>query len=193
MSMLNSGMVTDWALLAIMVPGKQRYCAFCQEFTSHRPVRSWLRGACRVSSILPWVWIQRPMAGTIFSEARKLTPAIAEFSELGEYLDMPVRTYSAGMYMRLAFAITTAVYPDILVMDEMIGAGDAGFLDKAVERVTSMMDRTKIVVVASHSNFTITKFCNKVMWMEKGGVKAMGPVEEILQQFEQETNSTLAT
>lgn len=129
--------------------------------------------------------------GLSFDEARELAPSIAEFSELGEYLNMPVRTYSSGMYMRLAFAITTAVYPDILVMDEMIGAGDARFFDKAIERVTSMMNRTKIVIVASHSNYTITKFCNKVLWMDKGKVKALGSVDEILPRFGAETGAQL--
>jgi ABC-type polysaccharide/polyol phosphate transport system ATPase subunit len=96
------------------------------------------------------------------------------------------------MYMRLAFAITTSIYPDILVMDEMIGAGDARFFDKAIERVTSMMNRTKIVVVASHSNFTITKFCNKVLWMDKGEVRALGPVDEVIPMFEAETSTKLS-
>jgi len=127
--------------------------------------------------------------GVSFSEARKLSASIAEFSELGEYLDMPVRTYSAGMYMRLAFAITTAIHSDILVMDEMIGAGDAGFLDKAIERVISMMDKTKIVIVATHSNFTISRFCNKALWMDKGQVKLIGPVDEVIHKLEADTLS----
>ena len=127
--------------------------------------------------------------GLSYSEARKLSPSIAEFSELGEYLDMPAHTYSTGMYMRLAFAITTAIYPDILIMDEMIGAGDARFLDKVVKRVTSMINHTKIVVVASHSNNTITQFCNKVLWMDKGEIKALGPIDEILPKFEAESLS----
>lgn len=123
--------------------------------------------------------------GQTHKKALELSPSIAEFSELGEYLDMPVRTYSSGMFMRLAFAVTTSIYPDILIMDEMIGAGDARFLDKAVERVTKMMEYTKIVVVATHSNFTISRFCNKVLWMDKGQVRAFGPAEEVLPLFEE--------
>jgi ABC-type polysaccharide/polyol phosphate transport system ATPase subunit len=126
--------------------------------------------------------------GLSYKQATELSPFIAEFSELGEFLDMPVRTYSSGMYMRLAFAVTTSIHPDILIMDEMIGAGDASFFDKATERVTSMMGRTKIVVVATHSNFTISRFCNKVLWMEKGKIKALGPVDEILTMFEASTS-----
>jgi ABC-type polysaccharide/polyol phosphate transport system ATPase subunit len=122
--------------------------------------------------------------GLTFEQAKELSPSIAEFSELGEYLNMPVRTYSAGMFMRLAFAITTSIYPEIILMDEMIGAGDASFFDKTIARVTSMIERTKIVVVATHSNFIISKFCNKVLWMEKGQIKAFGGVDEILPKFE---------
>jgi ABC-type polysaccharide/polyol phosphate transport system ATPase subunit len=117
-------------------------------------------------------------------EIEALAPAIAAFSELGEYLDMPVRTYSAGMFMRLAFAITTAVPQEIIVMDEMIGAGDAQFLDKAVARVTDLLGKTRIMAVATHSNFIIRRFCNKALWMEKGRKKAFGPVDEVVAAYE---------
>jgi ABC-type polysaccharide/polyol phosphate transport system ATPase subunit len=127
--------------------------------------------------------------GLTFKEARDLSQSIAEFSELGEYLDMPVRTYSAGMYMRLAFAVTSSISPDILIMDEMIGAGDARFFDKAIARMTSMISQTKIMVVATHSNAIISKFCNKVLWMEKGKVREIGRVDEIIPKFELESSS----
>jgi ABC-type polysaccharide/polyol phosphate transport system ATPase subunit len=77
--------------------------------------------------------------GLTFSEAGELAPSIGEFSELGEYLDLPVRTYSNGMFLRLAFAISTAVQPDIVVMDELIGAGDQSFLNKARKRVINYL------------------------------------------------------
>ncbi len=118
--------------------------------------------------------------GLTFAQARALAPSIAEFSELGEYLDMPVRTYSAGMYMRLAFAITTSVQPEIIVMDEMIAAGDARFLDKATARLDSLLGRTRIVVLASHSDSIVARFCNKALWLEKGERRAFGPVKEVL-------------
>ena len=126
-------------------------------------------------------------------QIKDLTPSIVEFSELGDFIHMPIRTYSSGMYMRLAFAITTAVYPEILVMDEMIGAGDAAFLDKAVERMEDMIGQTEIMVVATHSNFIIRKFCNKVIWMGKGEVKDYGNVEEIISSFEEHTEEVLST
>jgi ABC-type polysaccharide/polyol phosphate transport system ATPase subunit len=122
--------------------------------------------------------------GMTYEQARALAPSIAEFSELGDYINMPVRTYSSGMFMRLAFAITTSVQPEIIVMDEMIGAGDARFLDKAVARITDMLDKTRIVVVATHSNFIIRRFCNKVLWLEKGRVRAYGGVDSVLADYE---------
>jgi ABC-type polysaccharide/polyol phosphate transport system ATPase subunit len=121
--------------------------------------------------------------GLTFAQARALAPSIGEFSELGEYLDMPVRTYSAGMYTRLAFAITTSVQPEIIIMDEMIGAGDARFLDKATERLTALLGETRIVVLASHSDFIVTRFCNKALWLEKGEARAFGPVAEVLGMY----------
>jgi ABC-type polysaccharide/polyol phosphate transport system ATPase subunit len=89
------------------------------------------------------------------------------------------------MFMRLAFAITTSVPQEIIVMDEMIGAGDAQFLDKAVARVTSLLGTTKIMVVATHSNFIIRRFCNKVLWLEKGRRKAFGAVEDVVKAYEE--------
>ena len=79
--------------------------------------------------------------GMSFREAKRLSPAIAEFSELGEYLDLPTRTYSTGMFLRLAFAISTSIEPDILIMDEMIAAGDAQFIEKASGGSTSWSTR----------------------------------------------------
>ena len=118
--------------------------------------------------------------GMTFSEARALSPSIAEFSELGEYLDLPVRTYSSGMYLRLAFAITTSVHPDIVVMDEMIGAGDAQFLERAQRRMSELLERARILVLASHSEPIIRDFCTKVVWIEKGRVRMIGPAAEVL-------------
>jgi len=121
--------------------------------------------------------------GLTFAAARKLAPSIGEFSELGEYLDLPVRTYSTGMFMRLAFAISTAVQPDIVVMDEMIGAGDQRFIDKAKKRIAELLERARILVLASHSEPIIRAFCNKALWLEKGQIKMLGPVDEVLRAY----------
>ncbi len=87
------------------------------------------------------------------------------------------------MYMRLAFAVTTSVQPEIIVMDEMIGAGDARFLDKATERLNALLGETRIVVLASHSDVIVTRFCNKALWLEKGEPVAFGQVEEVLGRY----------
>ena len=121
--------------------------------------------------------------GLTFTEARRLSPAIAEFlSELGEYLDMPVRAYSTGMFLRLAFAISTSVFPEIIIMDEMIGAGDAAFIEKA-HRVGELVQRAQILVLASHSVSILRRFCNKILWLEKGKVRSYGTAEEVLPAY----------
>jgi len=108
---------------------------------------------------------------------------IAEFTELGEFLDLPIRTYSAGMRMRLAFAISTAIKPDILLLDEGIGAGDAAFLEKAKKRLSDFTQRAGVIVLASHSNSLIRQICNSAILMERGRVMAVGSVDEILRLY----------
>lgn len=127
--------------------------------------------------------------GLTFAEAKALAPSIAEFSELGEFLDLPVRTYSSGMFLRLAFAISTAVQPDIVVMDEMIGAGDKTFLDKARKRIDQILEKTSIMVLASHSSGIIRDFCNKVLWLEKGTLKMFGDTDEVMEEYRQATEA----
>jgi ABC-type polysaccharide/polyol phosphate transport system ATPase subunit len=121
--------------------------------------------------------------GLSFKEARDLSPAIAEFSELGEFLDMPVRTYSSGMFVRLAFAISTSIDPDIVLMDEMIGAGDARFLKKARDRIESIIGKANIFVIASHDTSITHTFCKTALWLEKGSVKAIGPIEAVTEAY----------
>jgi ABC-type polysaccharide/polyol phosphate transport system ATPase subunit len=123
--------------------------------------------------------------GLTFAQARALAPSIGEFCELGGYLDLPVRTYSTGMFVRLAFAISTAVQPDIIVMDEMIGAGDQSFIQKAQKRINDLLERTNILVLASHSTPIIRNFCNKVLWLEHGRIKMLGLVDEVLPAYEE--------
>ncbi len=101
---------------------------------------------------------------------RQLTPDIAEFSGLGDYLHMPVHTYSTGMMMRLAFAITTSVRPDILLMDEWLSVGDAEFRKRAEERITSLVAASGILVLASHSASLIARECNRVIELSHGAI-----------------------
>ena len=105
--------------------------------------------------------------------------AIGEFSELGEYLDIPVKYYSSGMFIRLAFAISTSIEPDILLLDEFLAAGDASFIDKAQRRIQEMMDTAKILVFVTHSMDSAIKFCNKAIWLYQGEIKMIGTPEEV--------------
>ncbi len=105
---------------------------------------------------------------------------IEEFSELGPFLKMPVRSYSDGMKIRLGFTIVTCLHPEILLMDEAIGAGDAHFLEKAASRARQMYERASIMIMASHSVPILQSLCNKAIWLEQGHVKKFGGVQEVL-------------
>ncbi|HEV2516467.1 MAG TPA: ABC transporter ATP-binding protein [Devosia sp.] len=102
------------------------------------------------------------------------TEEIIEFSELGDFIDMPFRSYSQGMAARLAFAIATTMEPEILLMDEWIGAGDAAFQVKAKQRMNELAEKAGIIVLASHSEELLKKTCNKRLELERGRVKSFG-------------------
>ena len=121
--------------------------------------------------------------GMSSEEVDSKAPEIAEFCELGEYLDLPVRTYSTGMVTRLCFAIATAIDPDILLLDEGLAAGDARFAARAEDRMQSLIQRTRILVLASHSDGMIKAMCNQAALMEKGHILALGPADEIVDQY----------
>lgn len=108
---------------------------------------------------------------------------IAEFSELGDYLDLPVRAYSNGMRVRLAFAVSTAVDADILLLDEVMGVGDASFKEKANARLHDLHGRAQIVLLAMHDNAAIRSMCNKVIWMERGTIRAFGATEDVISAY----------
>ena len=110
-------------------------------------------------------------------------PEIAEFSELGEYLDLPIRTYSTGMVTRLCFAIATAIDPDILLLDEGIAAGDARFASRAESRMRALIERSRILVLATHSEALMRALCNKGMLLEKGRVAELGPIDRVLEEY----------
>lgn len=103
---------------------------------------------------------------------------IIEFSELGEFIDLPFKTYSQGMAARLAFSVATALEPEILLMDEWIGAGDTRFQEKARRRMDEIAEKAGIIVLASHNHGLLKKTCNKILHLEKGRVKEFLPVED---------------
>lgn len=111
-------------------------------------------------------------------EIKEKQEEIARFTELGGYLSIPVRTYSSGMMLRLAFAIATCISPQILILDEVVSVGDASFIEKARARITGMIDSADIVVIASHDDEIIRSLCNKVIYMSAGKIEFFGAVEE---------------
>jgi ABC-type polysaccharide/polyol phosphate transport system ATPase subunit len=104
--------------------------------------------------------------------------AIADFSELGDYLKMPVRYYSAGMMVRLAFSIATAVEPEILLVDEVLSVGDRAFQDKARKRMDDMMSKAELIVMVSHDLGSLTRLCDRGLWLEQGRMRLDGPIQE---------------
>jgi ABC-2 type transport system ATP-binding protein len=113
-------------------------------------------------------------------EIERRSPKIGQDSGLGEFLDMPLRTYSTGMTTRLAFAVSTSITPDILLIDEGIGAGDAAFQVHARERLESFIGEAGLLVMASHSDGLLRQWCTMGLWMEHGRPRMHGPIEEVL-------------
>ena len=110
---------------------------------------------------------------------------IVDFSELGEFIEMPLRSYSSGMVTRLAFSIATVVKPDILIVDEILSVGDAAFQKKSENRMMELMSGGTTVLLVSHSTKQITEVCGKALWLQKGKIMAIGDASEVCQRYEE--------
>lgn len=130
------------------------------------------------------ILLRAAILGLSRAEAAARIPEIEEFTELGAHLGLPLRTYSSGMSIRLAFAVSTCVRPEILLLDEVIGAGDAHFLQRAQSRLNDMMSRAKILVVASHSSLHITSLCNKALLLHEGEILDFGPTDRVVERYQ---------
>ncbi|MBI3860685.1 MAG: ABC transporter ATP-binding protein [Planctomycetia bacterium] len=108
---------------------------------------------------------------------------IAAFSELGEFLHSPVRHYSSGMLVRLAFSVASAIDPEILLVDEVLSAADMAFLKKCRRRMEEMIDKARLIVMVNHDLDTIARFCNRVIWLDHGEIRRSGPTGEILAAY----------
>ncbi len=108
---------------------------------------------------------------------------VAEFSELGKFLDVPVRYYSSGMLVRLAFSIASMIEPEILLVDEVLSAGDLSFQAKAQQRMQELMSHARLMVVISHGLDTLPMMCSKIAWMEHGRILRIGPAEEVIEAY----------
>lgn len=129
------------------------------------------------------IYVRGALLGLNKKQVASKIQDITEFSELGDFLQMPVRTYSSGMQLRLAFAVSTIVRPEILIMDEWLSVGDAAFQAKAEIRLAELLESTQILVLASHSRKLLESVCNRIIWLEHGKIKDQGPVAEVLSRY----------
>jgi lipopolysaccharide transport system ATP-binding protein len=125
-------------------------------------------------------------------EIAKKVDDIAVFSGLGDFLDVPVRCYSSGMLLRLAFATSTAVDPQILLLDEVMSAGDAAFIQSARQRMNDLMERASIVVFATHSLTVLPSFCERTILLKRGQIIADGPTADVVRQYMDGVASSMA-
>ena len=129
------------------------------------------------------IWTCGLFLGMTREEIAGKMAEIADFTELGDYLALPVRTYSTGMLARLGFAIATAIDPEILLLDEGLGAGDARFAERAKKRVDALVERSNVLVLASHSEGLIHSMCNRAVLLHGGRVVTAGGVEEVIEAY----------
>ncbi len=118
-------------------------------------------------------------------EIRREMPRIIQFSELGDFIDKPVRTYSSGMYSKLAFSITAVLETDIMLIDEVLSVGDRHFKKKSYNRMKKMIeDRSHTVMIVSHSDMTLRTLCDTVLWLNDGSIKMFGDADMVLDAYE---------
>lgn len=125
------------------------------------------------------IYLRSALLGIPKKNVDKELNSLVEFTELGDFINMPVRTYSTGMHMRLAFAVSTMISPDILLMDEWLSVGDQSFQEKAENRLNRLIERTNILVIATHSRRLIERCCTRVLWLEHGRLKMDGSPEQV--------------
>lgn len=129
------------------------------------------------------IFLRGALLGIQKKRIEKELENIIEFSELGGFINMPVRTYSTGMHMRLAFAVSTMITPDILLMDEWLSVGDQGFQSKAEKKLSELVDRSNILVIATHSRELVERCCNRAIWLEHGNMIMDGSAEEVCNNY----------
>lgn len=118
--------------------------------------------------------------GVPHKQMNEIEEKVIEFSELGSYIDLPVKTYSSGMNLRLGFGLITAIDPQILLMDEWFMTGDEGFMLKATHRLENIVKKSQILIISTHSPQILIKWCNRIIWLEQGFLKMDGTPQEVL-------------
>ena len=131
------------------------------------------------------VFLNASILGLSHSEISARFDEIVTFSGIGDFIDLPVKTYSSGMYVRLAFSIATSVDPDILVVDEALSVGDGAFARKSFDRIMALRDRGVTILFCSHALFQIEAFCDQAIWLERGRIMANGPPTEVIARYQQ--------
>ena len=129
------------------------------------------------------ILLRAVMMGMTPSEIKKISHEIVEFTGLGEFIDLPFRTYSTGMQLRLAFAVSTAVKPQILIMDEWLSTGDEEFKDRADRRMAEVVSSAEILILASHSRELLLSNCNRLIWLEHGKIRMDGNPAEVAANY----------
>ena len=135
------------------------------------------------------IYLNASLLGVPEDRIGELEKGIIDFSELEEFIDRPVRTYSSGMYVRLAFSIATMVRPDILIIDEALSVGDLTFQKKCVQRMNEFISQNKTMVFCSHSMFHVQELCEKAIWLEKGQIREIGDSDKVVGHYEDFCNS----
>ncbi len=162
----------------------------------YRPNKGRLRVDGRVSALLELgagfhpdftgrenILINGIILGMTYREAKAATPKIIEFAEIGDFIDEPVRVYSSGMFLRLAFAVATNVNPDILIADEILSVGDEYFSHKSKAKMAEFRAAKKTVVLVTHSLDTVENWCDTAVWIEGGRIAASGNPQEVIRQY----------
>jgi lipopolysaccharide transport system ATP-binding protein len=129
------------------------------------------------------VCVNASLLGLSRREVRKQFAAIVEFAEIDEFINEPLRTYSSGMMMRLAFSVATSVNPDILIIDEVLGVGDLAFAAKCRDRIMQFRRDGKTILCVSHSNDTLKDLCERAIWLDHGQVMDDGPIARVVEAY----------
>lgn len=129
------------------------------------------------------IYLNGSILGYTKQQLKEIEPDVIAFAELEEFIDTPVKYYSTGMYMRLAFSLATAMHPDILILDEIFAGGDAAFKVKAKQRMHDLIDKANIMIMVSHDHKLVMSLCNRIIWLDHGKLVADGSPEEIMARY----------
>jgi len=131
------------------------------------------------------IFLNAALLGLTQEETNEHLEEIIDFADLAEFIDRPVKTYSSGMYVRLAFSIATSVRPDILIIDEALSVGDGAFARKSFDRILAMRDKGVTIIFCSHSLFQVDALCTRALWLDAGRVRELGPVAQVTAGYQE--------